>query len=425
MKATTRLFSSRSPVHSLCGLLAVAWSACGQPAEITSGDEASQGFALSAVSSDAKSCDRSPKGANRVRKVVVSHPFSDTGGYSQAYEVLELSADGALSTTGQTFNMGTLSFGRIVFTPDGKVGLAAQDDGTIGVFRFDAAGTVHVVYTGFKGVTYATGLVMDETGERVYVLSDQWREYGGGIYSAHINCDGTLETEGLLAQAKLPAGMVLLPSKGEERPQRAVIAAKDLMSSAEGDNVHIVRWPALPGVPKLLGGTDGFGDDESIVSAVARTEDAKYALIGDNNAFSGNPNRVAVVGIGAKTLTPTQLLAPIEDPVSIVTSPWNNAALVVSGFGDAVFTLKYDPSSTTAPFTDGGELKYSGRRPQLPTNAEQIERGKLRGRVLIAELEGVRQVAFNADGSLTDIGLTPLGDEDSISSIVGAVGVQP
>jgi hypothetical protein len=52
-----------------------------------------------------------------------------------------------------------------------------------------------------------------------------------------------------------------------------------------------------------------------------------------------------------------------------------------------------------------------------------MDRGALTGRVLVAELAGVRQVQFELDGTVTDLGLTKFltGSE----SITGALGVQP
>jgi len=64
-----------------------------------------------------------------------------------------------------------------------------------------------------------------------------------------------------------------------------------------------------------------------------------------------------------------------------------------------------------------------GARPQLPQSAVLLERGTLRGRVLMREVLGVRQVQFDGDGGITDLGFTTLGSGSQ--NIVGAVGVQP
>jgi hypothetical protein len=411
-------------VRSLFPLLGMILCACGEPAA----PGASTALPLAAggeASADGSSgCERFPQRATRPRKVVVSHPYDESGASSNVYQVLELSEDGKLHRSGVKFRMGRLAFGRIVFTPDGQVGLAAQDDGTIGVFRFDRFGVTRVVHAGFTGAGYAASLVVDPRGDRVYALDNEWRESGGGIYSARINCDGTLSAEGQIAASKRPAGMALLPPRGRGESPRAVLAAVDVLDSAAGDNVHLLdfaRW--MPGAPKRVAGADGFGDDEFIVSAVNKTPDDRYVLVGDNSEFSGLANRVSVVAVEGDTLRPVQVLTPVRDPMSIVLSPFGNAGLVVSGYGNAIYRLTYDPADTTTPFSNKGDIPYVGRKPQLPAGAEMIERGSLRGRVFVAELEGVRQVQFAADGTITDFGLTSLGSD--LDTIVGAVGVQP
>jgi hypothetical protein len=354
---------------------------------------------------------------------VASHPYDRSGNPTTAYEVYDLATDGKLTQSGVTFQLGRMTQGEIVFTPDGKVGLTTQDDGSIGVFRMESSGAVHVVHTAFTGVAYATGLVMDPAGDRVYVLSTQWRAAGGGIFAARIGCDGTLTSEGLVAAAKLAAGLVLLPAAPRDSAQRAVVAATDVLNSTAGNNAHLLRWPQAPAKPKILTGTAGFPDDEAIVSAVAKTPDHRYVLVADNSEFSGIENRIAVVEVSGDRLRQAQLLSPLEDPVALVLSPFGNSGLVVSGYGNAIFHLSYDATSATTPFVNRGELPYVGIKPQLPATAVLIERGPLRGRVLVVETEGLRQVAFHSDGTLVDLGLTVLGH--GLETMVGGLGIAP
>lgn len=369
----------------------------------------------------ATGCPRTPGPADRVRKVVISHPFDEGGG--TIYEVLNLSTTGELSTTGVTFEMGRANFVEIAFTPDGEVGIVAQDDGTLGVFRFDDEGmptVVHAAYDadGADGF-YATGVVvMAADGAHAYVLSTQWREHGGGIHRVAIGCDGTLTYEGNIAPAKLPGALAVLAGD-----QRALVAAKDILDSSAGNDVHLLGWS---GGIEVQGGADAFPDDDFIVGGSSLTADGKYWLVGDNNGFYSSENlqnRVAVVGVGSQTVAPVQTLSPIEDPFDIVASPDNDAALVVSGFGDALFVLPYDPSNATTPFDDAVELSYVGGRPQIPAAAVVIDRGSLRGQVLVAENVAVRQVEFEGGGVVTDLGAFTLGSGSE--SIVGALGVQP
>lgn len=74
------------------------------------------------------------------------------------------------------------------------------------------------------------------------------------------------------------------------------------------------------------------------------------------------------------------------------------------------------------PFRIEGELAYEGARPQLPGAAVRIDRGTLRGRVLVSENVGVRSVAFELDGP-RDLGLFSFGE--GLPAIVGAIGVTP
>ena len=113
---------------------------------------------------------------------------------------------------------------------------------------------------------------------------------------------------------------------------------------------------------------------------------------------------------------------PVEDPVAIATSPFDDAAIVVSGFGDAIFVLDYSPDAA-APFSLRGELTYVGDAPALPGSVVEVERGALDGLVLVAENSGVRRVRFAAGGVVTDLGVLDFGS--GTGEIVGAIGVTP
>lgn len=355
-----------------------------------------------------------PGPADGPRKVVISHPFDANGKPAKVWEVLDLDASGKLSKTGVLLEMGVTYQGEVVFTPDGQVGIAVQDDGTLGVLRFDGGGA-EVVHAAFKGSFYAGAVVVDPSGDGAFVVDPNFRENGGGLYRVSIGCDGTLTDLGMVAPSKLAAGMVRLGAT----PAHAVLAARDVLTSKAGDNAHLLDLDGA--APALLGGAAAFPDDKAIVSAVARTHDDAFVLLGDNSEFSGMPTRVAVVSVSPSGLAPVQVL-PLEDPMAIVTSPWNNAALVASGYEDAVFELGYDPGSAT-PFTAHGEIGYIEKQPELPGKAVMIERGMLKGRVLLAENMAVRMLEFEATGTVMDLGKLEM--DDGLENIVGAIGVTP
>lgn len=369
----------------------------------------------STMDTTSTTCPRLPGPADTLRKVVISHPYDSQAKKTGKYEVLHLAMDGTITRPQVFFEMGVAVFGNIHFTPDGQVGILVQDDGTLGVFRFLSSGDVEVVHKAFKGSFYADNIAIDPQGQKAYVLDVNWRNNGGGIYEVSIGCDGRLTDRGMLAPSKSSQSMVLLPNQ----PQQAVLAAKDVLTSSAGNNTHLLQL----GTPlQLLGSADAFGDDEAIVSAGEVTADGKFALFGDNNSFSGIPNRVAIVAISASGLKAVQKISPISDPAAIVASPYNNAVLVLSGEGNALYRLSYDSAATPA-FGSPVALTYQGGKPQLPTAAQLLLRGGLKGRVLIAENTAIRQVQFQIDGTIKDLGAYGFGA--GITNVVGVIGVQP
>lgn len=356
--------------------------------------------------------------ADRDRFVVVAHPYLDApppDNRANAYGVYRLTASGELSDTGSRFDMGRTPWGTLHFTPDGRTGLVAQEDGTLGVFQLDAQGQPTVVHTGYADGFYAQDLVVLPDGDAIYVLDGNFRNNGGGIFRVDLACDGTLSNPTKLVESKLAQGLVLL-SNG-----RAAIAARDVIEEPAQAYVHLVT---LEPTPTYHAGADVFGDDEASLSAFALTQDEQFLFAGDSSGFSSVPNRMGIARIDGDTLTPLQVLSPLSDPISVVTSPFDNTAIILAIQGDAIFRVTYDEANTTAPFAIAGELDYTGGGPALPGSAAMIRRGPLEGRVLIAENVAIRQVQFNPDGTVTDLG--PLAAQGSGSlAITGAIGVQP
>ncbi len=348
-------------------------------------------------------CPRELAAADRERFVVIAHPFVPS------YEVLALSTDGTLSRPGTTFLMGKAEEAPIGFTADGEVGVVPQDDGTLGVFTIDEGGNVAVVHTAYEGEFYAARVVMDPDGSSAWVLDSQWRENGGGLYRIEFGCDGRIVSEERVAPARLPYGM------GFEPDGTAIVASKDILSTSLGPDIHRVDLSA--GAVALS--ADVFADDDWIVAGFALSE--RHAFLGDIAAFSAAPNRVAVVGLGESSLVPLQTVE-VEDPTSVVVSPFDDVVLVVTGFGDAIFEYGYDPDAAE-PLTARGELSYTTRGPAIPTIAATITRGSLEGLALVAENVAVRRVQFEGGGAVADLGPFELGE--GTESITGAIGVQP
>jgi hypothetical protein len=339
--------------------------------------------------------------------VVISHPFgADAGAKATEFEVLDLTADGTLSrpSPAVTFSMGTALDAPIVFTPDGEIGLVAQDDGTVGIFRLGASGPV-VIDPAFKA-GYAQRVTVSSDGTRAFVMDPNTDNNNGGVYEIGIGCDGKPTSHGRVVTGGLAYALALLPAT----PTKGVLV--------QGTKLALID---LSGAAPALGASAApFPDGDAIPSSVAVTPDGKYALVSDDGAIAGN--RIGVVSLGATPAPVSVLSTPF--PAAVVASPYANAAIVLNDDStDQIHVISYDPSNTAAPFAITGELVYKFGKPQIPVTASTIDRGALKGAVFVGENVAVRQLRFEANGDVTDV--AKLDSPAGLTGIVGVVGVQP
>ena len=133
-------------------------------------------------------------------------------------------------------------------------------------------------------------------------------------------------------------------------------------------------------------------------------------------------NRVGVLAINPGGLTPLHIISDIQDPADIIVSPYHNAALVTSFEGNDIVMLDYDSNNTTVPFAKNGSVRTT-TPTLLPSTMVMVRRGARGGSVLVAENTGIRTLVFTPTGDVMEVHNANFGDE--LSSIVGAIGVQP
>jgi hypothetical protein len=366
--------------------------------------------------SGSATCTRMPEAADRTRFAVLARPYDKDGNSATTFEVLQLSATGTLTRFSPTrmFDLGyRMPFGNITFTPDGKIGIAPLDNGTLGVFAIDAEGVVTVLNPGVTGSFYADRVVMDPSGERAWVVDRNTRENGGGIYEIGIGCDGSITDRGQVAAAKAPGGLAFSGT-------RAVIAARDILGSPMTvSDVHILDFAST--TPTYVGGGDAFGDDDQVFGGFALSHDGMTAFIGDSNF--GGTNRVAVASVGATSVTSLQVIPNITDPSAITASPFGDVAVVSSSQppNEGIYVLdKNGPSNT---WRNRGELTYVGGTSELPGDQVLLERGSLNGHLFVSELSRIRQLTIDPSGTVTDTASLVFGD--GLEEIGGALGIQP
>jgi len=342
----------------------------------------------------------------------VGHPFDDAEDPNGSYEVLALSTAGELSQTGHKFHMGRAEERPIVFSPNGELGFAVQKDGSVGVFRLASDGTPTVISPGEQGDFYADALRWSAAGP--YVVDGNFPKNGGGLYQLLVACDASLMASPRLFDAKNARDLFIDAASGD-----VLLAARAALGSTEVAHVHRLT---LGTPPSLVASKDAFGDDEASTSFAARTRIGRHVIVADNASFSEVPNRVAAVEVTTNGLGAVQTLSGFDDPYAIAVSPFDDAIVVTSGFGNGIFVVDYDPQAA-APLSLRGELDYVGTSPQLPGALATVERGPLDGRVLIADVRGVYSVQFAPGAQVQDLGVFELGPGSE--AIVVGIGVQP
>lgn len=355
------------------------------------------------------------------RHLVVSRPYAEGGAAATVWEVFPLEAGGAAGPSGGLFDMGPAGrafSGRVTFTPDGALGITVHDRGELGLIAIGADGKVDVIMEATDVGPWVDAVALD--GEDLYLIDGNWANNGGGVYRARLGCDGSLGAPVLLYPTKLARGLVVVRTGGAGLSH--LVAAREAVDTTPG---HLHRVAASGGVFTRAGGVSVFSDDEAILSDLAITANGRHALVGDDSAFSGLDNRVGVAAIGPPALSgefsALPALSPIDDPVSLVASPFDDAVLAVLGYPNAVTVLRYSPDAAT-PFVNAGAPAYVTQAPQLPADAV-LAGGSLGPIVYVAENTAVRRFRFNGDGTVTDLGRIVEGS--GYTSIPGAIGVQP
>lgn len=353
-------------------------------------------------------CPRLPAPADRTRYMVVAQPYEPEPG---TFTVLQVSETGVLTRINKSFVLSRTPFGTIEFTPDGELGFVATDRGQLAAFRLAADGTPEVLTAALPNPSfYAKRVVMDPSGDHLYVVDANTPENGGGIYRVDIGCDGELTDRGLVATARTPGGLVILEGG------KAVVSANSVLGTPLGDTVHLLDLAATPAT--VIDGVNAFTRPDLFVGGFAASYTQGIYMVGDVNAFDGQPNGVAVMRVTDSSVTLLNVVSGIEDPQGIAFAPAGGLALVTSALeDDAIFLV--DDNGPSNAWRVRGEVSYTGGNPQLPGDLTTIKRGALDGHVFVSEVTGIRHLRFDGD-TVVDLGVLSFGKES-----VGAIGIQP
>ena len=354
---------------------------------------------------------------------MTSHPFAQD---TKEFGIYSFS-NNTVSPTGQLFFLDKVSEGLISFIADGKFGLVATDRGKVSIFSLGQQANAVALYADYRPKTcYADSIAPDPADpSRAYILDVN---VSGGICAVTMDSSGKVTDHGAvltIASAK----QLLFPP--------AAATSKDAIVVSLSGVVTLVDWTSHIPVLSInaFDTVDREGSPDAIVSAATLTADGQYLLVLDDNAVMGTMRFAALrVNWAARTVERVQIIAnsrqvSFPDPVAVVASPFNNLVLVSSAEGNAILQLKYNPADSTTPFALLDPVSITTTKPQLPNTmvllAPDAGPDSMRGRVMVAELSGVRQLQFMPDGSVVDMGLTDSEEASAGSAgIIGAFGVQ-
>lgn len=356
------------------------------------------------------------RAADRERFVVIGHPYDDNANPGNDWEVLGLSSDGLLRTTGKHFQMGEADDTPIAFTANGAIGLAAQEDGTLGVFSLAADGTPTVIDPawGSGDEFYLNSITLAPEGDHFLATNVNWPDSGGGLYRIDVDCETgelsdpalVIETKNAWALVSLEAGRWAIGGTGAD--------------GVEGDvDVHVVS----EGDPWVRdSGADPFEEDPSTPQALGAARDGSFVVVGNYSLFG--TNEVALVGTDASGAE--ALGDPLEfgSPYGVAVSPDGSVAIVTSAEGDQIGIFDIDPDGAE-PISLRGPLDAESSPVLLPGSVTMVTRGSLDGLVLVVELQGVRTLRFEAGGEVSEDFLVLGAEDDDFVTVPYGIGVQP
>lgn len=327
-----------------------------------------------------------PASEARVHTVVVGQPFATPNDTWRSYAL-----EGETLTATGTFTMGEGTFGRVSWTPDGRVGVVAQDDGTVGIFGAED-GQVTVIEPAFQEGFYASSVTLDPDGETLWIVDGNWVENGGGLYRTTLDCEtgapGPVEK---VRESKLASFLLI--------GQRTVLVAHEV-DGESGASAYELASPE----GEILAGLPLFEHADYSISDAVMTPDGRV-LAADYSVFSGVAHSVAVLSAGLEL----EERVPVIDPVSLVAHPSDGRVLALSAY-------QADELVQITPELEVERLQTS----PLPWAAAGLQQGPDAGLVVVSENEAMVLLRWTPSG-MEELQSVALGGD----ALPGAVGISP
>ena len=257
--------------------------------------------------------------------LVYAAPYDDDGNQANRWHLQP--------KEGETidFTMGRAISGQVHIAQDGSWGAVAQQDGTVGIFRYENGGVSvleeNLTVQANGEAVYAGSLWLDSQKGELWITDPNWPDNGGGLLRATLDCvSGTITGTQKVFSSKNGYAM---HSFGENW----VYLGREI-------NNELYQLSIFDESDQFIAQGNAFDDDESIFSALA--SDGSNILAADNNEFSSIPTRVSHVVWDEETIQ-QQHIFNVEDPIGIViVDDW---AFIASGYGNAVWEYQLSTQS--------------------------------------------------------------------------------
>jgi hypothetical protein len=328
--------------------------------------------------------------------IFYSTPYDSSGGQSERWFFGTVEENFIVEV--DSLDIGRSILNTISFTPDGMLGYIATQDGSIQGISIDSNDVPTLLPENNWSDVYASSVVVDSTGENLWIVDPNWPENGGGVYICAISCDGTLSPPERIMESKNAHRLLILDK------EKILLTAKE--AQGEQGDLFIIEDGSVEHAYTL------FTQGDAIHSAASVNRERTQVLIGENSEFSGMDNRLASYSL---TTENQDEITPFLDPVDILSHPNDIGFLIVSGYGNRIEFMNGEDFSREEP-------SYEGQKPQLPGRAVMGLES-----IFLAENQGVRMLTWS-DAGVQDNGILPIQtqrDVEGFEAIIGGLGIRP
>ncbi len=337
--------------------------------------------------SDAAACVVDPQTPpDGARTVLVAHPYGPDGATcGRLVRVVRMDADGALTDTGETLDVGDCPT-RVRFAPDGRLAFVIVSNShnpgagmqRVVVLRNDAAGNVSIVtelaeFSGTNPIEVSFSL----DGTKAYVPDFDMSTGGVHVIDVIPGCTATYKKK---IDMPLPHNVQPLPGG----KYAFVMGNKDPLDSAL---IDLETETVVDDYDLFSDWTDSY--------TVSLSPDGKYLAVPNSSPFSSLAETVATIELDTSGAKPVPTLAftlpNVTEPTGVLWSPDGTKLLVSTFSGNKVHWMNAGA---------GGELSVGGTLTGigLASYVSMVERGKNKGLVLVTSVTSIHALRFTASG---------------------------